>query len=204
MINHDENYFAPIDFQNRQSWWIDVDCDPVIASDHDWYILVPVTEVQTLSNDTMISSLRTCLAQLPEAKAENIAGAITSGEQEYDYQYCLDVLLPLKGESPYADEVIDILIERIEKEFSRYPTKASIGKRRHEIATSYEKTFIKLGRRDGFHCANCRSTHDIHIDHITPLAHGGTSDFDNLQLLCKTCNSSKGTKNIDYRNGGAK
>lgn len=34
----------------------------------------------------------------------------------------------------------------------------------------------------------------FHIDHIVPLARGGTNDSANLQLLCETCNLRKGSK----------
>lgn len=36
-----------------------------------------------------------------------------------------------------------------------------------------------------------------HIDHIYPLARGGTNGPENIQLLCPTCNVSKGTKTHD-------
>lgn len=45
-------------------------------------------------------------------------------------------------------------------------------------------------------CAICgRSAADgvvLHIDHIVPLARGGTSDIENLQVLCQDCNFGKG------------
>ena len=38
---------------------------------------------------------------------------------------------------------------------------------------------------------------DPHIDHIVPLARGGTNDLVNLQLLCAECNQKKYTNDID-------
>ena len=54
-----------------------------------------------------------------------------------------------------------------------------------------------------YKCASCgRSTHEVSItaDHIVPLARKGTNTIDNIQVLCKSCNSSKHAKTIDFRN----
>lgn len=53
-------------------------------------------------------------------------------------------------------------------------------------------------QRDKF-CLCCGSYFNLSIDHIVPISLGGANDLDNLQLLCKSCNSKKGTKIIDYR-----
>lgn len=52
----------------------------------------------------------------------------------------------------------------------------------------------------GNKCVYCRKELDeFHIDHMTPVSRGGSSDPDNLQLLCPPCNLSKGNKNhIEY------
>lgn len=50
-------------------------------------------------------------------------------------------------------------------------------------------------------CARCGSTHDITQDHIIPLSTGGKNIASNIQPLCRKCNSTKGTKTIDYRKG---
>ena len=43
-------------------------------------------------------------------------------------------------------------------------------------------------------CKTCLKKHGEHIDHIMPLAMGGTGYPANLQLLCPTCNRRKGAK----------
>jgi len=49
-------------------------------------------------------------------------------------------------------------------------------------------------------CLACGSSDKpITADHIIPLARGGSNDISNIQPLCMSCNSSKGTKIIDYR-----
>lgn len=46
--------------------------------------------------------------------------------------------------------------------------------------------------RGGGCCAHCASTAELQIDHIHPIARGGTSDLANLQVLCGPCNRAKG------------
>lgn len=50
-------------------------------------------------------------------------------------------------------------------------------------------------------CAYCKVklTKKLHVDHIMPLARGGTNERRNLQLLCAHCNLSKWSKHpIDF------
>jgi 5-methylcytosine-specific restriction endonuclease McrA len=35
---------------------------------------------------------------------------------------------------------------------------------------------------------------ECHVDHVVPLARGGTHTRDNLATACPSCNISKGTK----------
>jgi phage replication O-like protein O len=48
--------------------------------------------------------------------------------------------------------------------------------------------------RDNFTCLNCGSRKRLTIDHILAESMGGKMEISNLQTLCKTCNSQKGTK----------
>lgn len=49
-------------------------------------------------------------------------------------------------------------------------------------------------QRDNYQCKACGQTQletELNIDHIIPLARGGSNDISNLQTLCRTCNQSK-------------
>ena len=51
-------------------------------------------------------------------------------------------------------------------------------------------------KRDGYRCRECGASKDetiLEIDHIIPVARGGTNDIDNLQTLCRECNRMKHT-----------
>jgi len=48
-------------------------------------------------------------------------------------------------------------------------------------------------------CLKCGSKYKLSLDHIIPICKGGKNCLTNLQPLCKNCNSSKGSKIIDYR-----
>lgn len=48
--------------------------------------------------------------------------------------------------------------------------------------------------RDGHACLHCGATDRLSLDHIHPYSLGGEDTFDNLQTLCRPCNSRKGAK----------
>ena len=57
----------------------------------------------------------------------------------------------------------------------------------------------KVYRRDGFKCLACGSDRSLSLDHIVPKAKGGGNEIENLQTLCRFCNSRKGDQIRDYR-----
>ena len=66
---------------------------------------------------------------------------------------------------------------------------AGAGERR-ELIPDAVKMFV--WKRDGGKCVKCGSQENLEFDHIIPLAMGGSSTARNIQLLCETCNRSKG------------
>lgn len=48
--------------------------------------------------------------------------------------------------------------------------------------------------RDGWKCLHCGSKEGLSLDHIYPHSKGGSDDLDNLQTLCRPCNSRKGSR----------
>lgn len=46
-------------------------------------------------------------------------------------------------------------------------------------------------RRDGYACQSCGCRDDLTLDHIYPWSLGGPDTVENLQTLCRSCNSRK-------------
>ncbi len=63
--------------------------------------------------------------------------------------------------------------------------KTAAPKKRRVISAAVRRAvFTKAGRC----CENCRSERALEIDHIDPVALGGTDELNNLRLLCRNCN----------------
>lgn len=49
----------------------------------------------------------------------------------------------------------------------------------------------RIWQRYSGQCADCRATTYLEFDHIVPVAKGGSNSENNVQLLCRNCNSRK-------------
>ena len=62
------------------------------------------------------------------------------------------------------------------------------------MRTIFDDEKIKL--QTGQVCNYCGSNGKLALDHIFPKKYGGKDDAENLIFACKTCNSSKGKKDL--------
>jgi len=75
--------------------------------------------------------------------------------------------------------------------------------RKTEAGGSYTAAEWKaLVNHFGNKCLCCGRT-DVKLtaDHVIPISKGGSSFIENMQPLCRSCNSRKKDKTIDYRPG---
>lgn len=70
----------------------------------------------------------------------------------------------------------------------------------HTLTAEQWTTILEL---QDYICPMCQRSFDDDLpptmDHIVPVSKGGGLTFENVQALCRSCNSSKGTKTINYR-----
>jgi 5-methylcytosine-specific restriction endonuclease McrA len=55
-----------------------------------------------------------------------------------------------------------------------------------------ESVRLFVWQRDKGRCVKCGSRERLEFDHIIPIIAGGSSTERNIQLLCESCNRSKG------------
>lgn len=89
----------------------------------------------------------------------------------------------------YPDVVSDLLIQRFQKRHRR------LWWRYHRDRDWLVRGTVDDVVRAGFEAANHGMfAVRLEIDHIIPVAHGGTNDRLNLQILCDYCNAYKGSR----------
>lgn len=65
-----------------------------------------------------------------------------------------------------------------------------------------KKLRFEIFKRDGFRCVYCGSTpvqSVLRVDHVVPVADGGTTEADNLVTSCHDCNAGKGSTPLDKK-----
>lgn len=112
--------------------------------------------------------------------------------------------LPFKGKALCASCYVDIIPEIYQMAgfgdggiihvIFKVLLSSSHNRRKRIPIKRYRETLKKLLKKYNFRCVICETAESLTIDHIRPVSKGGTDDLNNLQILCKSCNSKKGAK----------
>ena len=104
---------------------------------------------------------------------------------KYEVEHIISCFSSWKAALQYAKE----------RELKRFQSEPRNQKKRRSSIGAKKRYLVFM--RDNFTCVSCgASPHknpnvELQVDHIKPIAKGGTNDIDNLQTLCSVCNSGK-------------
>ena len=113
--------------------------------------------------------------------------------------------MKLRWEKANPEKVISYVRKAVKKWFSKHPEKHYEYQRNHEARKKSNggnittQEWRELCAKYGNKCLSCGLVTKLELDHVIPLALGGTNTIDNAQPLCRSCNARKGARYIDYR-----
>lgn len=94
-----------------------------------------------------------------------------------------------------ADDVMALVLHRTRRDERRLKSAHALMRgeangtpSRTPISPQLARTVVE---RDGRNCLECGSPEDLQFDHIIPVALGGATTAENLQILCGDCNRLK-------------
>ena len=95
------------------------------------------------------------------------------------------------------DQVYALLVTRLQREqatIQRAEAMVATGMQPQPTARGAIQDDVKqlVWLRDGGRCRSCGSQVELQFDHVIPVALGGASSPENLQILCGPCNRRKG------------
>lgn len=118
-----------------------------------------------------------------------IEGMFDAGIPHADILAAIRVIESVKSDESQA------IANRRKKDRDRV---ASYRKRRGVGQSEWDKIRNLVIARDGFTCSYCGlAAQPPHIDHIVPISEGGATNFRNLVVACRACNSSKSGKLLE-------
>jgi len=110
------------------------------------------------------------------------------------YYYLINRRFGTQNESAFLAFISFIIIAFFAAKYFRDMNGVRRSRRKRDAIPPDLEKHIWL--RDGGQCKWCGSRTNVEIDHITPVVEGGTNTPQNLRLLCRNCNRSKGASLI--------
>lgn len=112
----------------------------------------------------------------------------------------LSELRKLKGITAHERAVVLTIIDLGKKKYKEFIVKLENAPRKAASKFTAKKNIRRMiFKRDDYSCLKCGDIDNLSLDHIIPVNKGGPNRIGNLQTLCRSCNSSKSDKYIDYR-----
>jgi HNH endonuclease len=94
-----------------------------------------------------------------------------------------------------AEDVKALVLQRERSQQRKLQTAHSLMRAEEDGRPTRTPVPVEIRRavfeRDGGKCVECGSNFDLQYDHILPVARGGATTVENLQLLCVDCNQRK-------------
>jgi len=88
---------------------------------------------------------------------------------------------------------------RVNKDRKNFLTRQRHYKKYNAKGNHTFEEWLNLCKQYNHKCLRCRRKKKLTEDHIIPLSKGGSNFISNIQPLCSSCNSSKGTQTVNYK-----
>lgn len=111
---------------------------------------------------------------------ETCEGVLYSFGEQFDFDLCPECLMEMQAQIKKGLVTLD------QRSTDKLPEQVKVNRK-----TITEAERRAVFDRDGWECVKCGSPNYLQVDHIFPFARGGDTKTDNLQTLCKRCNSKK-------------
>ena len=133
-----------------------------------------------------------------EAEQRDAAVAVLHAPGGRTYWWCMGRFY-WEDDGLSADDVFALVFERsvrAQRRLARAHATVALGQappspRREGIARDVRRA---VWERDGGACVQCGEAFELQFDHVIPVALGGGSGVENLQVLCGACNRAKGAE----------
>lgn len=148
--------------------------------------LVPMTYVEAVehyaSPSTIILRCNYCSNEFPSCHPHFTLDNDTHIEMECSRKMA-EKWLKVSGNDFYG---LSWLKELEQKYYSKL--------RRKRTCYLNKQVRLDILKKYKFTCVTCKSKENLSIDHIHPVSKGGSDEFKNLQVMCRSCNSRKSNR----------